>query len=100
MADDSTLTINMTAGNDESTVPGQVAYEVYEANRYFGAFITSVNGSAPTQILVEYPRSAAGDGSSYTPGSNRLNLSISDGRLCKPKSNEILGRQLRYRLIC
>jgi len=79
VADDSTLTINMTAGNDESTVPGQVAYEVYEANRYFGAFITSVNGSAPTQILVEYPRSAAGDGSSYTPGSNRLNLSISDG---------------------
>ncbi|NOZ52030.1 MAG: VWA domain-containing protein [Gammaproteobacteria bacterium] len=79
VVDDSTVTINMTAGNDESTVPGQVAYEVYEANRYFGVFITSVNGSAPSQILVEYPRSAAGDGSSYTPGSTRLNLSISDG---------------------
>ena len=79
VVDDSTVTINMTAGNDESTFPGQVAYEVYEANRYFGAFITSVNGSAPSQILIEYPRSAAGDGSSYTPGSFRMNLAISDG---------------------
>ena len=79
VADDSTVTINITAGNDESTNPGQVAFEVYEANRYFGAFITSVNGTAPSQILVEYPRSAAGDGSSYSPGSNRMNLAISDG---------------------
>lgn len=79
IADDSTVTINMTAANNEAVNPGQVAFEVYEANRYFGAFITSVNGSPPSQLLVEYPRSAAGDGSSYSPGSNRMNLSISDG---------------------
>jgi hypothetical protein len=76
VADDSTVTINLTAGNDESTNPGQVAFEAYEANRYFGAFITSVNGSAPDQILVEYPRSGAGDTSFYT---DRLNLALSDG---------------------
>ncbi len=79
VVDDSTVTINMTADNDESINPGQVAFEVYEANRYFGAFIAAVNGSPVSQILVEYPRLGAGDASSYSNSAHRMNLALSDG---------------------
>jgi len=73
--DFTTVTLNVTAGNDVAN-SNQVAFEAYEAANSVSRFLPAVGGSLPSVCILSFP--GPGDGSSYWPPSATVTLAGTD----------------------
>ncbi|WP_459556759.1 hypothetical protein [Lacunimicrobium album] len=58
-----TLTIDLTASNDEINLPSNAAFEVFAATDAIGRYVVGLGQPQPRRLTVQYPR--PGDASDY-----------------------------------
>jgi len=76
VADHSTLTIDITATNNDAS-PQNVAFEAYEAANLLSRYLTILGEPLPGLLVIRYPRPGT-DTSSYSPANVWIRLSGTD----------------------
>ena len=75
VVDGSTLSIDLTASNDQADA-NNVAFEVYESTNYLSRYLAVLGEPLPALVTMLYPRPS--DGSFYSPGSHTVTTGGTD----------------------